>query len=98
MATINTQNIMAKVARRAALRIGRFHAVSRRKVLFKAARLRGKIYYRWITRTDNIVRHTHKALEGKTFNMYTGADVNKQYPQFKHPGDDFNCRCGFTWL
>tara|TARA_R100000808_G_C2104109_1_gene120308 strand:+ start:399 stop:695 length:297 start_codon:yes stop_codon:yes gene_type:complete len=98
MATIKPANIAAKLARRVALRVNRAHVLSRRKVLFKSARRRGKFFYRWKTRKDNDVRHTHKALEGKTFNMYTGAAVNNKYPQFKHPGDDFNCRCGFTWL
>lgn len=48
----------------------------------------GEEYFIWVTRRDELVRHKHRLLDGKTFAWATGAG-----PDGILPGQEINCRC-----
>ena len=101
----NLQTIRKKLRRWTALRLRRSAQLANNNVTFAAARRRGKTHYHWISRRDNRVRHTHKILHSQIFNMYdgamdplTGGPLNPHYPNQKHPGEEFGCRCHARWI
>ncbi|MDR1439542.1 MAG: minor capsid protein [Clostridiales bacterium] len=51
--------------------------------------------FKWITSHDERVRDSHRALDGRVFELATGATGPGVAPEAEglHPGEDFNCRC-----
>jgi SPP1 gp7 family putative phage head morphogenesis protein len=55
------------------------------------ARLSGSNSYVWVTCHDDKVRHSHRVLDGKTFQWDDPPEVAPG--RHCHPGQDYNCRC-----